>query len=70
MMVFHTEDSIASRGETQAHIAMVFLALTWTFILLRLWTRAYLISNFGWDDSTMLLAGVTTTFLVEYVADS
>jgi hypothetical protein len=69
-MVIHTADSIASRGETQAHVAMTFLALAWVFILLRIWTRAYLISNFGWDDSTMLLAGVTTTFLPEYVADS
>jgi len=69
-MAIHNEDSIASRGDTQAHIAMVFIALTWIFILLRIWTRAYLISNFGWDDSTMLLAGVSPTFFVEYVADS
>jgi hypothetical protein len=63
-MAIHTEDSIASRGETQAHVAIAFLALTWIFILLRIWTRTYLISNFGWDDSTTLLAGVTAYMLV------
>ncbi|KAH8728244.1 hypothetical protein GQ44DRAFT_785751 [Phaeosphaeriaceae sp. PMI808] len=45
-------------SEQQHRITIAFLTLAWLFILLRIWTRSYLISNFGWDDSTMILAAV------------
>lgn len=41
-------------------MAIAFLVLAWFFIALRVWTRTYVIANFGWDDTTMLLAGVGT----------
>ena len=59
-MVAHSDDSLASRGVQQQRITIVFLALAWVFILIRVWTRTYVINNFGWDDSTMVLAGVRT----------
>ena len=48
-----------SRSEArQQRITIAFLVLAWFFIWLRIWTRTYVISNFGWDDSIMILAGV------------
>jgi hypothetical protein len=46
-----------SRGQ-QERITIAFLALAWFFVALRIWTRTYVISNFGWDDSAMILASV------------
>lgn len=45
------------------NIAVVFLALSWFIIALRIWTRTFVISNFGWDDATMILSGVLVQFL-------
>jgi hypothetical protein len=28
------------------------------FVLLRIWTRTYVIANFGWDDAAMISASV------------
>ncbi|USP74792.1 hypothetical protein yc1106_02066 [Curvularia clavata] len=42
-------------------ITIAFLALAWVFILLRVWTRTFVIANFGWDDSIMVLAGLIFT---------
>lgn len=36
----------------------MFLALAWFFILLRIWTRTWIIASFGWDDAAMILACV------------
>lgn len=57
-MAPHDSVSIARRGEQLESIAIAFLALAWLFVVLRVWTRTYVISNFGWDDATMVLAGV------------
>lgn len=56
----HSDDSVAQSGEQKEKITIAFLVLAWTFVLLRIWTRTYVISNFGWDDSTMILATVST----------
>ncbi|KAH7128816.1 hypothetical protein B0J11DRAFT_578987 [Dendryphion nanum] len=60
-MTAHDAASILRRGEQQASIAIVFLVLSWIFIALRIWTRTYVISNFGWDDFAMILAGMIFT---------
>lgn len=57
-MARHSDDSTAKSGEQSERITIVFLALSWAFIMLRIFTRTYIMSNFGWDDSTMILAGV------------
>jgi hypothetical protein len=54
----HDNDSIAQTAEQQSRVTIVFLALAWVFVLLRIWTRTYVIANFGWDDATMILASV------------
>ncbi|KAF2683723.1 hypothetical protein K458DRAFT_389651 [Lentithecium fluviatile CBS 122367] len=54
----HDSKSIARRGEHLENIAICFFVLSWTFIALRTWTRTCVISQFGWDDSTMILAGM------------
>ena len=59
-MAVHDHDSISRRGEVQKSVAVAFLVLAWFFIALRVWTRTFVIKNFGWDDSTMILAGVGT----------
>jgi hypothetical protein len=66
VMGVHDDVSLSSRGAQQANVAIAFLVLAWVFILLRVWTRIYVISNFGWDDSTMILAGVRRDFLWRY----
>ncbi|KAH7066842.1 hypothetical protein BKA63DRAFT_453196 [Paraphoma chrysanthemicola] len=57
-MARHSDDSTAKSGEQSERITIVFLALSWAFIMLRIFTRTYIMSNFGWDDSTMILAGL------------
>lgn len=54
----HGVDEIAYAAKQQERITIAFLVLAWLFIFLRIWTRTQLISNFGWDDATMILAGV------------
>lgn len=58
----HGLDEVARAGEQSERITVAFLALAWVFILLRIWTRTYVIANFGWDDATMILAGVRLIF--------
>ncbi|KAH7389776.1 hypothetical protein BKA66DRAFT_510809 [Pyrenochaeta sp. MPI-SDFR-AT-0127] len=57
----HDSLDLARSGEQQERITIAFLVLAWFFISLRLWTRTFVISNFGWDDSTMILAGMIFT---------
>ncbi|CAG5142597.1 uncharacterized protein ALTATR162_LOCUS1182 [Alternaria atra] len=57
----HSATDLAQSTEQQLRITIAFMALAWFFILLRIWTRTYVISNFGWDDSIMILAGMTFT---------
>jgi len=59
-MAPHNSESIARRGEHLESIATAFLVVAWVFISLRVWTRGFLISQFGWDDIFMVLAGVRT----------
>jgi hypothetical protein len=54
----HGDDSIAHSAEQPIKVAIVFLALAWIFVLLRIWTRTHVIANFGWDDAAMILASV------------
>jgi hypothetical protein len=63
----HSDDSVAQSGEQKERITIAFLVLGWIFVLLRIWTRTYVISNFGWDDSTMILATVTIQPRCDYV---
>ncbi|KAL6706069.1 hypothetical protein ACN47E_006171 [Coniothyrium glycines] len=55
-MTKHSDNEVAWSGKQQERITISFLVLAWTFVLLRIWTRTWIISNFGWDDSTMILA--------------
>jgi hypothetical protein len=54
----HDDDSLTFSGKQQESITFAFLSLAWFFVALRIWTRTYVISNFGWDDATMILASV------------
>jgi hypothetical protein len=58
-MVKHSSTELAWSGEQQERITIAFVVLAWIFVLLRIWTRTWIISNFGWDDSTMILAAVS-----------
>lgn len=57
-MARHSDNDLTRSGEQQESITIVFLALAWTFVFLRTWTRMWIISSFGWDDLTMILATV------------
>ncbi|UPX16662.1 uncharacterized protein EKO05_0007051 [Ascochyta rabiei] len=57
----HGLDELARAGEQQEKITIVFLTLAWFFITLRTWTRTWIITSFGWDDATMILAGMIFT---------
>ena len=54
----HGFDELSQTGEQSERITIAFLALAWFFIILRVWTRTWIIASFGWDDATMILAGV------------
>jgi len=60
-MTAHTSSDVSRTGATQERITIAFLALAWVFILLRIWTRTWIISNFGWDDLAMIMAGFMFT---------
>jgi lipoprotein signal peptidase len=60
-MTTHGDESIAYAAKQQERIVVTFLALAWLFVLLRIWTRTWIISNFGWDDATMIFANVRDT---------
>ncbi|KAF9695326.1 hypothetical protein EKO04_006395 [Ascochyta lentis] len=57
----HGFDELARAGEQQERITIAFLALAWFFIVLRIWTRTWIIASFGWDDAVMILAGMIFT---------
>jgi hypothetical protein len=57
----HGFDELSQAGEQSERITIAFLALAWFFIILRVWTRTWIIASFGWDDATMILAGVCLT---------
>jgi hypothetical protein len=46
----HNQTDLAWSGEQQERITIAFLVLAWAFISLRVWTRTYIISNFGWGE--------------------
>ena len=60
----HSEAEVTQWGILQQRLTIAFMTVTWFFILLRIWTRTYVISNFGWDDATMIFAGVSTSLLL------
>ncbi|KAI8932863.1 hypothetical protein NX059_010344 [Plenodomus lindquistii] len=60
-MAPHSSTDLSRSGQLQERVTIAFLVLAWLFILLRVWTRTCIISNFGWDDSTMILAGILFT---------
>ncbi|CBX99474.1 hypothetical protein LEMA_P087130.1 [Plenodomus lingam JN3] len=47
-MATHSSTELSQSGKTQERITIAFLVLAWFFILLRIWTRTIVISNFGW----------------------
>ncbi|KAH6857391.1 hypothetical protein BKA58DRAFT_299803, partial [Alternaria rosae] len=57
----HSSADLAMAAEQQQRVTIAFLAVSWIFILLRIWTRTCIIRSFGWDDAVMLLAGLTFT---------
>ncbi|KAF2396965.1 hypothetical protein EJ06DRAFT_482993 [Trichodelitschia bisporula] len=59
-----TDDRMPSRAHAQAVVAIVFLALAWPFVLLRVWVRKYMMKSFGWDDWLM----VVSTFVIANIA--
>ena len=61
----HPPADIAESVKHQKRITIAFLAMAWFFVLLRIWNRTFIISGFGWDDGTMLLAGVSVSSLPE-----
>lgn len=47
-------DNLGNRPHRLTVTCAVFLALTWTAVILRAWVRAHLIRSFGWGNSHML----------------
>lgn len=61
-MATHNDTSLSDRGQQEKAVTIAFLVATWVLVSLRIWVRAYMIRNFGWDDATMVLANVVFTF--------
>lgn len=43
-------DTLGNKPNRLTVTCAVFLALTWTAVMLRVWVRAHLIRSFGWGD--------------------
>jgi hypothetical protein len=55
----HGAEQVNAANVQLMRITITFLVLAWVFVSLRVWTRTFLISNFGWDDATMIFAAVS-----------
>lgn len=49
------EGEVESRGPQMEAVACIFLAITWFFVILRVWVRGFMIKSWGWDDTTMIV---------------
>ncbi|KAF2104361.1 hypothetical protein NA57DRAFT_51193 [Rhizodiscina lignyota] len=50
-----------SRGPVIETVVIVFLALSWLTVLLRIFVRTKMINSLGWDDATMAIAVMVFT---------
>lgn len=48
-----------SSKQTLIVICAAFLSIAWVTVFLRIWARAGLLQNFGWDDAGMVLTNVS-----------
>ena len=55
----HGAEQLNAANVHLMRITAAFLVLAWVFVSLRVWTRTFLISNFGLDDATMIFAAVS-----------
>jgi hypothetical protein len=46
----HGADQVTQANEQLMRTTTAFLVLAWVFVSLRVWTRTFILSNFGWDD--------------------
>jgi hypothetical protein len=56
----HGADQVTQANEQLMRTTTAFLVLAWVFVSLRVWTRTFILSNFGWDDATMIFAAVSS----------
>jgi hypothetical protein len=56
----HGAEQVTRANEQLMRITTAFLVLAWVFVSLRVWTRTFILSNFGWDDATMIFAAVSS----------
>ncbi|KAF2437906.1 hypothetical protein P171DRAFT_526671 [Karstenula rhodostoma CBS 690.94] len=66
-MALHDAKSFAKRGEQLENIVIAHFVLSWLFIALRAYTRIFVKPNFGWDDLTMIFAGVIYTIYCAFI---
>jgi hypothetical protein len=43
-------------------VSLVLLPLVWVFVCTRIYVRGFAIKQFGWDDTTTVLATVSSRF--------
>jgi hypothetical protein len=58
----HGADQVTQANEQLMRTTTAFLVLAWVFVSLRVWTRTFILSNFGWDDAIMIFEMVFTLF--------
>jgi hypothetical protein len=59
LVMAHGAAQVSHANEQLMRITTAFLVLAWVFVSLRVWTRTFILSNFGWDDATMIFAAVS-----------
>lgn len=63
--------NIAGSGPWKlTEIGLVFLAITWITLILRVWTRAVIIPSLGWDDYTIFLTMVAFSVQCGYAIEA
>lgn len=54
-------DNGQSRGPAILTVCILFLALSWITMVLRLYVRTKMLNSLGWDDATMLIGSIAFT---------
>lgn len=57
-----------SSQQTLIIICCVFLTATWLTLFMRIWVRAGILRNFGWDDAMMAFTNVCQAWRVAAIA--
>ena len=63
---FIKSDMKFAQNDTILAVACTFLSVAWLTVSLRVWVRASLIKNFGWDDGFIIMASISYSLFTAF----